>query len=69
MALHASQGPRRGLPQMIQSRAQFGYRGVVLPLFLALFTYIIFAVVDTVIICQGLNSIFGWNTYLVGIRH
>jgi NCS1 family nucleobase:cation symporter-1 len=67
MALHASQGPRLGLPQMIQSRAQFGYRGVVLPLFLALFTYIIFAVVDTVIICQGLNSIFGWNTYLVGI--
>jgi len=36
--LHASQGPRLGLPQMIQSRAQFGYRGVVLPLFLALFT-------------------------------
>jgi purine-cytosine permease-like protein len=67
MALHASQGPRLGLPQMIQSRAQFGYRGVVLPLFLALFTYIIFAVVDTVIIDQGLHTIFGWNTYLVGI--
>jgi purine-cytosine permease-like protein len=52
---------------MIQSRAQFGYRGVILPLFLALFTYIIFAVVDTVIIGQGLKSIFGWNIYLVGI--
>jgi nucleobase:cation symporter-1, NCS1 family len=67
MALHASQGPRLGLPQMIQSRAQFGYRGVVLPLFLALFTYIIFAVVDTVIIGQGLHTIFGWNVYAVGI--
>lgn len=67
MALHASQGPRLGLPQMIQSRAQFGYRGVILPLFLALLTYLIFAVVDTVIIAQGLHSIFGWNTYLVGI--
>ncbi|MGD0874357.1 MAG: cytosine permease [Acidimicrobiales bacterium] len=67
MALHASQGPRLGLPQMIQSRAQFGYRGVVLPLFLALFTYLIFAVLDTVIITQGFNQIFGWNTVVVGV--
>ena len=67
MALHASQGPRLGLPQMIQSRAQFGYRGVILPLFLALFTYLIFAVVDTVIISQGLQHIFGWNPVLVGV--
>jgi purine-cytosine permease-like protein len=67
MALHASQGPRLGLPQMIQSRAQFGYRGVVLPLFLALFTYLIFAVLDTVIIAQGFNQIFGWNTVAVGV--
>nr|WP_313063656.1 cytosine permease [Paraburkholderia sp. LEh10] len=28
MAFHGSQGPEMGLPQMIQSRAQFGYRGV-----------------------------------------
>ena len=26
MAFHASQGPQLGLPQMIQSRGQFGYR-------------------------------------------
>ena len=32
MAAHASQGPKLGLPQMIQCRAQFGYRGVILPL-------------------------------------
>jgi NCS1 family nucleobase:cation symporter-1 len=30
MALHAAQGPRLGLPQMIQSRAQFGSRGALL---------------------------------------
>ena len=30
MAFHGSQGPEMGLPQMIQSRAQFGYRGVAL---------------------------------------
>ncbi|MGN6127169.1 MAG: purine-cytosine permease family protein [Humibacter sp.] len=28
-AFHSAQGPQLGLPQMIQSRAQFGYRGVV----------------------------------------
>lgn len=29
-AFHSAQGPQLGLPQMIQSRAQFGYRGVAL---------------------------------------
>ncbi|HEX3312987.1 MAG TPA: cytosine permease, partial [Streptosporangiaceae bacterium] len=28
MAFHATQGPVFGLPQMIQTRAQLGYRGV-----------------------------------------
>ena len=28
-AFHASQGAELGLPQMVQSRAQFGFRGVV----------------------------------------
>src|ERR1044072_5082226 len=37
MAFHAAQGPTLGLPQMIQSRAQFGYRGVVVPLFATVF--------------------------------
>src|SRR5450830_590391 len=31
MAFHANQGPRMGLPQMIQSRAQFGLRGAIVP--------------------------------------
>ena len=31
MAFHGSQGPKLGLPQMIQARAQFGYRGVIVP--------------------------------------
>ncbi|MDT5201956.1 MAG: nucleobase:cation symporter, family, partial [Mycobacterium sp.] len=29
-ALHSTQGPHLGLPQLIQSRPQFGYRGAVL---------------------------------------
>lgn len=67
MALHASQGPRLGLPQMIQSRAQFGYRGVILPLAMALFTYLIFATIDTVILAQGFKGIFSINATVTGI--
>ncbi|MCX5536899.1 cytosine permease [Streptomyces sp. NBC_00006] len=40
MALHSAQGPRLGLPQMISSRAQFGVRGAVVPLVLAVFMFI-----------------------------
>ncbi|MGW0452547.1 MULTISPECIES: purine-cytosine permease family protein [Gordonia] len=67
MAFHATQGPVLGLPQMIQSRAQFGYRGVLLPLIGTLFTFVGFNVVDTVIIKAGLESIFGWNSVLVAV--
>jgi nucleobase:cation symporter-1, NCS1 family len=65
MAFHATQGPVLGLPQMIQSRAQFGFRGVLLPLIGTLFTFVGFNVVDVVIIKSGLQSIFGWNPVVV----
>ncbi|TQL68027.1 NCS1 family nucleobase:cation symporter-1 [Nocardioides albertanoniae] len=39
-ALHSAQGPRLGVPQMIQSRAQFGYFGAILPLILALMIFL-----------------------------
>ena len=67
MAAHAAQGPKLGLPQMIQSRAQFGYRGVILPVIATTFTFVAFNVVDVVIIKQGLHGIFGWNATLVAI--
>src|ERR1700759_1121186 len=65
MAFHASQGPTLGLPQMIQSRAQFGYRGVVVALFATLFTYMAFNVADQVLLGEGLNGAFGWNANLI----
>ncbi|MDH6199045.1 NCS1 family nucleobase:cation symporter-1 [Mycobacterium frederiksbergense] len=40
MALHSAQGPVLGIPQMIQSRAQFGFYGAVLPLIMVLLMYI-----------------------------
>jgi NCS1 family nucleobase:cation symporter-1 len=67
MAFHASQGPLLGLPQMIQSRAQFGYRGVVVPLFATLFTYIAFNVADQVLLSDGLDAAFGWDASLVAV--
>src|SRR3954451_1937213 len=67
MAFHAAQGPTLGLPQMIQSRAQFGYRGVVVPLFATLFTYLAFNVADQVLLAEGLNGTFGWNPDVVAV--
>src|SRR3984957_6080149 len=65
VAFHASQGAELGLPQMIQSRAQFGYRGVVVVLIGTLFTFIGFNVADSVLIAHGLNGILGWTPTLV----
>jgi NCS1 family nucleobase:cation symporter-1 len=67
MAAHAAQGPVLGLPQMIQSRAQFGYRGVVVPLVATTLTFVGFNVVTVVIIKQGLFDIFGWNESVVAV--
>jgi purine-cytosine permease-like protein len=61
VAFHASQGAQLGLPQMIQSRAQFGFRGVVIVLVGTLFTFIGFNVADSVLMARGLNGILGWG--------
>lgn len=54
MAFHANQGPRMGLPQMIQSRAQFGSRGAIVPFAATVFVYIGFMVFDTILASQGI---------------
>jgi nucleobase:cation symporter-1, NCS1 family len=67
MAFHGSQGPHLGLPQMIQSRAQFGYRGVVLVLFATLFVFAGFNIVNLVLMMQGLNTLFEWGPMQVAL--
>jgi NCS1 family nucleobase:cation symporter-1 len=69
MAFHASQGPIMGLPQMVQSRAQFGYRGVILPLSATLVNFIGFNVVCALLIMGGLHDLFGWDrdAVLIGV--
>jgi len=58
-SFHASQGPEMGLPQMIQSRAQFGYRGVVVPLTVVLISLLGYNVVSTVLLSDGGHALWG----------
>lgn len=54
MSLHALQGPRLGLPQMIISRAQFGVFGAVVPLVLVCVMYVGFSASGTVLAGQAM---------------
>src|SRR3984893_5363426 len=56
MALHSAQGPRMGIPQMIQSRAQFGFYGAILPLILVIILYIGFFASSGVLGGQALSA-------------
>jgi nucleobase:cation symporter-1, NCS1 family len=58
MALHANQGPRLGIPQMIQSRAQFGRRGAIFSFVLATFTFFVSLVVGAVFARSMFNDVF-----------
>src|SRR6185437_3643301 len=57
MALHSAQGPRLGIPQMIQSRAQFGFYGAILPLLLVVLMYVGFFATSAVL---GGSALAGW---------
>jgi len=67
MAFHATQGPHLGLPQMIQSRGQLGFRGVIVALFASWVTFMLFNVVDVLLLGSGLNGIFGWDVTLIAV--
>lgn len=58
MCFHATQGPVLGLPQMVQSRAQFGFRGVLVPLFGTLINYLGFNIVSALLLMSGLGNLF-----------
>jgi nucleobase:cation symporter-1, NCS1 family len=49
MAYHSVQGPRLGVAQMIQSRAQFGFLGAMLPLVVVVLMYLGFFVTGVVL--------------------
>jgi purine-cytosine permease-like protein len=66
-AFHASQGAQLGLPQMLQSRAQFGYRGVVVPLLGVFVSLVGYNVVATVLISDGLAGLWHENRDLCAL--
>lgn len=54
MATHSAQGPKLGMPQMIQSRAQFGYLGAVLPMVTAIIVVMGYFIFDGVLVGQAM---------------
>jgi nucleobase:cation symporter-1, NCS1 family len=59
MAFHSTQGPQLGLPQMIQSRPQFGYLGALLVWGVALLAYIGFNAFNQILAAQTMASLYG----------
>ncbi|HEX3219862.1 MAG TPA: cytosine permease [Candidatus Limnocylindria bacterium] len=64
MAFHSVQGPRLGIPQLLQSRPQFGYFGALIPQIIGLFLYVGFNVFNTIIGGQALATVTGLNNQL-----
>src|SRR5712691_5414813 len=59
-AFHSAQGPQLGLPQMIQSRAQFGYLGVAIMVLPAAFIlYAGYNVFNGLLPAQALDNVTG----------
>ncbi|HEY7044657.1 MAG TPA: cytosine permease [Nocardioidaceae bacterium] len=56
MAAHSAQGPQLGLPQMIQSRPQFGYVGAILVWAFAYIQYAGFNVFNTLLAGDGVHE-------------
>ena len=59
MAFHSTQGPQLGLPQLIQSRPQFGYLGALLVWFVAMVAYIGYNAFNGVLAAQAVRQLTG----------
>lgn len=72
MCFHANQGPTMGLPQMIQSRAQWGVRGAIVPFIAVVFVYIGFNVFDVILAAEGFDTVLSapdavWYVILIAV--
>ncbi len=70
MALHAAQGPELGVPQMVQTRGQFGTRGAVGVIALVVLMYVGFVAANFVLGGQSLHLLaggLGTHVYAVAI--
>lgn len=71
MALHAAQGPQMGVPQMLQTRAQFGSYGSLLVVVIVVGMYVAFFASNVILGGQALDSLTHlgafWSTVFVGL--
>ncbi|MEV6059961.1 cytosine permease [Nocardia asteroides] len=67
MAGHSAQGPHLGIPQMIQSRAQFGVYGAGIPLIAVVVAYVLFFAANAVMMRDAVQRVLpvADNTALV----
>ncbi|MEV8274274.1 cytosine permease [Microbacterium sp. NPDC077184] len=72
-AFHSAQGPQLGLPQMIQSRAQFGYRGVALVCLIVIASIVGFNIFnqllagDVLTMTTGIDAGAGWYILITAL--
>jgi NCS1 family nucleobase:cation symporter-1 len=60
MAFHSAQGPQLGLPQLVQSRPQFGYVGAAVTVWVfALINYVAYNTADAILSGQAMDSLVG----------
>src|SRR3954452_6701765 len=64
MAAHSAQGPQLGLPQMIQSRPQFGYMGALLVWLFAYLQYAGFNIFNTLLAADAMHATVHGSTKL-----
>ena len=66
MAAHSAQGPQLGLPQMIQSRPQFGYVGAILVWLFAYLQYAGFNIFNTLLAADAMDAtVHGGTTFWI----
>src|SRR6185312_10426515 len=65
MAMISTEGPQLGLPQMLQSRPQFGSVGALLVWVAALFVYIGFNAFNQILAVQSVQSVYGGDKLLI----
>ena len=63
MAFHSTQGPQLGLPQMIQSRPQFGFVGALLIWGVALVAFIGYNAFNVILAEQTIHSLYRSDHY------
>lgn len=72
-AFHSAQGPQLGLPQMIQSRAQFGFRGVIVICLVVVASIVGFNIfnqllaADVVSTATGIHAPSLWYVLITGL--